>query len=99
MVLTHRKKTGLRTDVQTTAFRQINGPDGVRDALRLLVKGPFNGVCSPNLPYGGCVWTEDLGNPNVPGVELHRCGEDGSSGEEEGSKGGREFHREGDLVS
>ena len=37
-------------------------------------------------------WVEDLGNPDVTGGNVHRGGEDGRNGEEDGSQSGREFH-------
>lgn len=53
----------------------------------------------PGVPYGLRGWVEDLGDPDIPGGEIHRCGEDGCrDGEEESSQGSREFHRKGSGV-
>ena len=87
--------TSLRTDVQTPSLGQIDSPDGIRDARGFLVEGPCDVVGFPDMPYGSRGGTKDLGNPDIPGSEVHRCGEDGGrSGKEESSHRGHEFHRE-----
>ena len=83
---------GERTDVQTSILGQVDRPVGVRDVLGFLVERPGDVVSFPSLPYGRGIWRKDLGDPNIPGSEFHRSGEDGRSGKEESGESGREFH-------
>jgi len=81
-------------DVQTPTLGEEDRADGVRDVHGLLVERPFDVVGLPDAPYGLIGRVEDLGDPDIPGGEVHRCGEGGcGNGEENSSKSGREFHR------
>lgn len=74
---------------------QEDSPSRVRDVLGLPVYSPSDLFGLADVPNGTRVWSKDLGNPHVPGGNVHRGSKDGrSSGKEQNSKSGREFHRE-----
>jgi hypothetical protein len=76
----------LRTDVQKATCGEVDGSDRVRNALWPLGEVPCDVEGSPDLPNGLVVWSKDLWDPNIPGNEPYRCGEDGGGS-------GRKFHR------
>ena len=70
------QRTGLRTDVQTSVRGKEDCPDEARNIRGLVVEGPFDGVGVPDVPHSLVGWIKDLGNPHVPGDDVHRGRED-----------------------
>jgi len=79
-------------DVQTSVLGEEDCSVGVRDVDWFLVESPFDVVGFPDAPHGVRIWVEDLGDPDVPGGKVHRCGEDGRRSGEKESGQSREFH-------
>jgi len=78
--------------VQTSVVGQEDRPNGVRNVLGLVVDSPFNLFGLPNVPDGPMGWSNNLGNPHVPGDKIHRGSEDGRRNREENGESGRELH-------